>query len=240
MHISGSGHIPSGEFNEGISISGSGKINGNIRCTSLSCSGAAKSAGDIFCTGMAKVSGAVRFDKSLHAEDIRVSGSIHIGENCTADNSIHLSGSVKCDGNIKCTTLHSSGFLQVSGGIEAENVEISGSVNCAGLLNAEKIEITINDTPLDIGSIGGSDIKIHMHNPARVKRLPLFSKLVAGNGLTVRESIEGDVIALEGVTAPLVTGRIVAIGAGCNIDTVQYSEDIEISPDAKVAKCEKI
>lgn len=240
MHISGSSHIPSGELNEGISISGSGKIDGNVRCTSFSCSGAAKSAGDIFCTGMAKVSGAARFDKSLHAEDIHVSGSIHIGENCTADNSIHLSGSVKCGGNIKCTSLHSSGLLQISGGIEAEDVAISGSINCTGLLNAEKIKITINGAPLNIGSIGGSDIKIHMRDSARVKRLPLFSKLVTGNGLVVRESIEGDVIALEGVTAPLVTGRIVAIGAGCKIDTVQYSENIEISPDATVSKYEKI
>ena len=36
------------------------------------------------------------------------------------------------------------------------------------------------------------------------------------------------------------TGRYIMIGEGCDIDLVQYSENIEISPKAKVKKCEKI
>ena len=35
MHISGSGHIPAGEYNDKISVSGSGRLDGNIRCTAL-------------------------------------------------------------------------------------------------------------------------------------------------------------------------------------------------------------
>lgn len=34
--------------------------------------------------------------------------------------------------------------------------------------------------------------------------------------------------------------RVVAIGADCEIDLVQYTEEIEIRPDAKVGKIEKI
>jgi hypothetical protein len=74
--------------------------------------------------------------------------------------------------------------------------------------------------------------------------MPLLSKLIgmgADGAVTyISESIEGDVIALENVKAPLVIGRIVAIGAGCEIGLVQYSEAIEIDPDAKVEKQEKI
>ena len=36
MHISGSGHIPAGEYNDKISVSGSGSLDGNIRCTAFS------------------------------------------------------------------------------------------------------------------------------------------------------------------------------------------------------------
>jgi hypothetical protein len=58
--------------------------------------------------------------------------------------------------------------------------------------------------------------------------------------VSVSGSVEGDDIALEGVTCPRVTGRIVAIGAGCHVDLVQYSEKIEVSPDAKVGRTEQI
>ena len=75
-----------------------------------------------------------------------------------------------------------------------------------------------------------------------VIKLPLFSALArrASAGVSVVTSIEGDEIALEGVSCPRVTGRIVAIERGCNIELVQYSETVEISPDAKVGRTEKI
>ena len=58
--------------------------------------------------------------------------------------------------------------------------------------------------------------------------------------LQISQAIEGDTIAVERVSTPLIVGRIVAIGAGCKVDLVQYSEEIEIHPDAVVKKVEKI
>ena len=52
--------------------------------------------------------------------------------------------------------------------------------------------------------------------------------------------VDGDEIALEGVVAPRVSGRVVAIGADCEIELVQYSEQVEISPEAKVGRTERI
>ncbi len=49
MNISGSGHIPAGEYNEKVSISGSGKIDGNLRCLGLSCAGSVHGCGEIEC-----------------------------------------------------------------------------------------------------------------------------------------------------------------------------------------------
>ena len=51
---------------------------------------------------------------------------------------------------------------------------------------------------------------------------------------------EGDDVLLSYVTCPRVSGTRVVIGKGCEIDLVQYSETVEISPGAKVRKIEKI
>ncbi len=53
-------------------------------------------------------------------------------------------------------------------------------------------------------------------------------------------AFEKDVIAIEHVNVPKVVGRVVAIGEGCDIELVQYSDEIELHPDAKVGRCEKI
>ena len=92
-----------------------------------------------------------------------------------------------------------------------------------------------------IGSIGGSRIVIYRESKG-TRRLPLFEALAraAQGSITVALSIEGDDIAVEAVTCPRVTGRIVAIGAGCRIDLVQYNDRAEISPEAEVGKLEKI
>jgi hypothetical protein len=128
--------------------------------------------------------------------------------------------------------------------MESEDVQITGKIGCPGLLNAENIVIKMDGASSEIGSIGGSKISIFPErHTKKVSRLPLLSKLLGRNGrnvLTVKESIEGDEIGLEQVTAKTVIGRVVASGAGCHIELVQYSEAIEISPDAKVERQERI
>lgn len=242
MNISGSGHISAGEYNEKIAVSGSAKIDGNVRCLELACSGAVSAAGDLHCAQDARVSGSMRIDQHLTAQNLKVSGSVKVGGDCTAENEIKVSGAMNCRGNLKCALLKSAGKITVGGGIEAEEVKTAGVANCDGLLNAEKVEIKLDGASSYVGSIGGSDIRIWSERKKQmVTRLPLFSKLIGGSGgLQVREEIEGDVIAIENVCTPLVVGRIVAIGEGCQIDLVRYSETIEIHPDAKVERYEKV
>ena len=67
----------------------------------------------------------------------------------------------------------------------------------------------------------------------------LISKKVFGD-MKVKNYIEGDKITLEAVKCPRVTGWIVVIEKGCEIDLVQYSENVKISKKAKVNKLEKI
>ena len=222
MRISGSGKVPAGEYNH-ISISGSGALVGAVRCVSFSSSGASHGE-NIECADTFKVSGASSFSGTVKANYVGVSGSFSCGDLVTDEK------------------LSVSGALNVGGDVEGEKVKVKGILNCGGLLNAEDIEIEF-ERDMEIGSIGGSKIVIYPKNSIKpVKRRPLFSALIkrTNDGVSVTTSIEGDEIALEGVTCPRVTGRIVAIERGCNIDLVQYSETVEISPDAKVGRTEKI
>ena len=244
MNILGSGSIAAGEYNEKISVSGSGRLDGNIRCIALHCSGSVKAEGSVICSEEVEVSGSCNIAQGVTAKAVSASGSLRIGGDMTVEDKIKASGSLDCDGNIKCATLNCAGSIYAGGEITADEIRISGRVKCAGLMNAERIEIDMSGANLTsaVGSIGGSEIKVYNSKGAKaISRIPLLKHIVGGNGrLRVDELIEGDVIALENVTAPKVVGRIVAIGAGCEVDFVQYSEKIEIHPNAKVEKYEKI
>lgn len=242
MKISGSGHIAAGEYDH-IGISGSAKVGGPIRCQSFGCSGSAHCEGNIEAQKSIKVSGSAHFDQNISAQDITISGSAKINGNCTGTGTLRISGSMRCDGDIKGNSITVSGAARAAN-IEGEDVQINGKIVCEGLLNAENIVIKMDGATSEIGSIGGSKISISPdRHRKKVIRLPLLSKLLGNNGrndLTVKDSIEGDEIGLEQVTAKTVIGRVVAIGEGCHIDLVQYSEAIEISPDATVERQERI
>lgn len=222
VKMSGRANLPAGEYNE-VKISGSSRLYGLVRCFTFSSSGSVK-AETIDCFDDFYLSGSGVFSGNVKAKRIAVSGSI------------------KCGESVKCEELSVFGSVKVSGDIEAETIRIQGCVNCEGLLNAEEVEIDYG-TGMCIGSIGGSKIVIFTKNPVKtIKRLSSFASLCKGRGASVVISscVEGDEIALEGVSCPRVTGRMVAIGSGCDIGLVQYSEVVEIHPDAKVGKTEKI
>lgn len=227
MRIAGRGQIPSGEYGK-IKISGSGKLFGMVRCTSFSASGTSKGEA-IECTEDFKIAGNSSFSNSVKARSLRASGKFSCEGDISADKTIALHGSASCGGNIKCEQFSASGSLKADGDVEAESIKVSGSINCSGLVNAESVEIKC-DKLMTIGSIGGSAIQI------KRKRISIFMN----RRLIVSSAIEGDDISVEYVTCKRVTGRIVNIGNGCNIDLVQYSEEIKASPKAKIGKIEKI
>ena len=241
IKISGSGQLAAGEY-DAVKISGSAMINGYTRCKSFHCSGSTHSVEDLECENEMKVSGSCKFDKNVKSESISISGAIKSGGDITAIGEISTSGGLKCNGSVKAGKISISGAAKIKGDMEAETIKISGVIDCGGLMNAEDVDIRFDKSGMRIGSIGGSRISIYSRNTDKGKvKLPLFSSLIRSKtAVTVENSIEGDSIAIEGVVTPRVSGRIVAIGDGCEIDLVQYSEQIEISPNAKVGKTEKI
>lgn len=239
MKISGSGVITSGEY-DNIRISGSGSVNGFVRCLSYHSAGSSHVYDELECEKEIETAGSAKFEKNIMAGKVSAAGSVSFGGDVNVNGKMSTAGSFKCEGSVKVGALSIAGSGNLAGDAEAESIKIDGRLDCGGLLNAEEIEIKF-ESGMNIGSIGGSRISIYPKNFKRKIRLPLFTSLIRNtSAVKVANSIEGDVIALEGVVTPRVSGRIVAISDGCEIKLVQYSEQIEISPNAKVGKTEKI
>ena len=217
MKISGAGAIGAGEY-DNVRISGSAKGEGLILCESFHLSGSF-SGGEIECSEDFHVSGAGKFAGNIKAKEI------------------HVSGAIKTEGSMKGKEIKLSGAIKTGGDVEAEEIKISGEINCGGLINAEKLYVNLDSTASSAAeNIGGSKITIEKGRSGG-----FFCRLLKKSGkFVVSESIEGDEIIIEHTKAKTVTGKYVMIGEGCEIELVQYSENIEISPKSKIGRCEKI
>ncbi len=243
LNISGSGQVVPGEYDT-IRVSGSAHLGDAVRCKNLHVSGSANGYG-VVCEKDFHISGSCAFSGKVSAGNVAISGGTSFGGDVEVTEKIAISGGMRCDGDIRCKQLQISGNGKVSGDVEAELAKIRGALDCEGLLNAEEVDIEFEKS-MEIGSIGGSKIVIYKRHGEEKKkkaRLPLFSSLIKRTTVgevRVNNAIEGDEIALEGVVCPRVSGRVVAIGADCEIELVQYSEQVEVSPEAKVGRTERI
>ncbi len=239
VNISGCGQVSPGEY-ENVSISGSGKLVGLVRCTGFSSSGVSK-GGELDCKGAVKSSGSSSFSGTVRGGSMTVSGAFELGGDLVIGEELRCSGSLECGGSIRCGTLKVSGSAEADGGVEAESVTVSGVLDCEGLLNAESILIT--GAGMKLGSIGGSTVTIRRGKAAsKLSKIPLLSALfkTVSGPVEVPGGIEGDTLVLENVKTPTVSGRVVTIEADCDIDLVQYSHELTVSPKARVGRTEQV
>ena len=205
LHCSGASNVQGDVDCAGeLRTSGAAKVAGSVRCGSLTASGAF-SAQSVQVEGLASVSGSLRTEQALTADELRASGSLEAG-------SVH------------CRAFRTSGSCRVSGDIEAETAALSGAVQIGGLLNAETVEISANRA-VHISAIGGGSIHVLQKDTATI--LGLFH---TSPGCARIGSIEGDNIELENVEAEIVRGKYVRIGHGCRIGTVEFGENLEAEP----------
>ena len=235
MKISGAGAIGGGEYDK-VAISGSAKAEGFIRCKELHCSGAFSGNAEIECENDIKISGAFKNSGAVRTKEFKTSGSAKTG--AISAETIKVAGAFMVEGNLKTTELDVAGGLKVTGDLEAEKAEIKGGINCGGLINAEEIKIELSNTNKSFAqSIGGSKIVIENYREKGIIER-IFGRKSCD--FVVSETIEGDEIIVEHTKAKTVTGKYVMIGEGCEIKLLQYSESAEISPKAKIGRCEKI
>ena len=240
MRISGIGYVGGGEYKESLYVKGTAKLNGDVKCEAVEVYGSFKGNGNLIANSTVKASGFFSIEGMLSAEDdVKASGSLKVGKSLTSAKNVSVSGGFECGGTVKCQNLKISGGVDCEEGLEAEEITISGTIKCNGIINAENMKIEYSGSSNVIASVGGSRIWIKPKR-ALINRLPLISKINDKASLKIVESVEGDVVTIVGVAAPLVTGRVVNIGAGCEVDKVTYSEGISIDPDAIVKSFEKI
>lgn len=238
MNIAGSGKIPAGDYVEKISISGSGKIAGNVRCKALTVAGSATGMGDVCCEDVVGTAGSVHLKGALSAAELRANGSFRLDGDCVVRQDIRMNGAAHFGGVVKCTCFKSAGSVHLEKGAEAEEIHAEGHIRSNDLLNAERIELRLHDAFSRVASIGGSEICVKCTKTPSLLMI-LFRGRKVGT-LEVAESIEGEKIRLENTTAPLVVGDTVTIGKGCTIGLVQYKTALDIHPEARVEKSEKL
>jgi cytoskeletal protein CcmA (bactofilin family) len=215
MKISGSGKISGGKYNE-VKISGSAKVEGDIECYTYKCSGSSSANGNVKAETVG-ISGSTKITGDVNARKVKISGSSDIGGGLHTED-IQISGSVSIDGDC-----------------EAENFNARGGFKIGGLLNAGNIDIEMYGS-CRVKDIGGENIKVRLgKGHFFVKMLNLFMN---SNGLEAN-TIEGDDVFLENTTAKIVRGNNVTIGDNCNIETVEYRNEINIDSTSKTV-CEKI
>ena len=228
--FSGSGSLPTGDYGR-LHFSGSGRLTGDISCAAIKASGSLNAEGSIRCDGEIRTSGSTSCVGDISARSFKSSGSVRI-DGGYAGKSIDVSGSLAAGRDIKSDEVRAGGSLTVGGDCEAEKFFSAGKLNIDGLLNADDIEIRLSTIPSKVSSIGCERIRITRRS---VLGLAAGLGIQFGPGLTT-ESIEGDVIYLENVTAKIVRGKEVVIGGGCNIDLIEYSGKCEVSGNSTVGE----
>ena len=251
LELSGSSSISGGVYDK-ISIAGSAAVRGDLEAHRVETAGSLKVEGRLMaddliasgswrCSGDAEIgcleaSGSFRADGSLHVGKMTTSGSIEVGKDLVADH-VETSGSTKIGGGIKGGKVSLSGSLDVGGDIEVEQFSSSGLLKVEGLINADVVEIEPH-AGCRAREIGGGRISVCLGS---IKLGPgvvgdLVSRVLGGiskRALTV-DTIEGDDIELEATHAKVVRGKRVAIGVGCTIGTVEYSESLLVDDAATV------
>ncbi|BBI35172.1 hypothetical protein [Cohnella abietis] len=198
-----------GQFRH-VRIVGESVLSSDVDCLKLHCTGELDINGDLKVGGL-RLTGECEVKGNLDATKIGGRGEISILAGARLEE-------VKFTGNI-----------DVKGDCEVGSYRGSGAFTVGGLLSAEILEITMYG-PCNAKELGGGTLKI------KRSRSAIFSNLIRSKHATVlnTELIEGDSIDIEHTVANVVRGNRVKVGAGCDIDRVEYRGTLQIHKSAIV------
>jgi cytoskeletal protein CcmA (bactofilin family) len=236
VSISGSGRISGGEY-EQVRISGSGRVEGDVAAHEIRVSGAGRFQGTVKAKEIT-VSGSGKFTGRVEADVLVTSGSCGI-EGDAEVKELRSSGAQRIGGSFRGHYVRASGVLHVARDLEADVFTSSGKFEIGGLLSADRVEVKlVGDSR--VREIGGENIDIRASSGFSFG-FSLTRGLRFGSGigtLTVGE-IEGDQIHVEATTAEVVRGKTVHIGPGCRIGRVEYTDSLDVHPEAEVKERSK-
>jgi len=256
ISIAGSGSVGGGIY-ENVTIAGNGRIDGDLTCTSLSIAGSGSVKGNVTAdtcrvAGSGHIHGSlavreVRFSGSgqvegdlLSSGSVKFSGSGKVAGNLVGEDEVRFSGSGKVGGSLKANKVFLSGSVTVEKGIECESMNVGGSFTVRGLINAGTLEVRLGGA-CEAEEIGGESVRVLRSTETNLNIFG-FSLRLGGAGIhkLTTNLIEASDITLENTTAETVRGERVVIGPGCDIKTVEYSQSLSVSPEARVENQVKV
>lgn len=206
LKILGNSSSAGGTFKD-VKVTGECAFSGDVDCLGFSL------------TGEAAVYGNLRMHTLKMTGECAVKGRVDgVG--------LRGQGQMTADKGLRIEHIHYTGGITVTGDCEAEQLQLTGTVAVSGLLNAETLELTLLG-PSRADAVGGGTIS--------VKRSRTGALLRPGKRISFETRlIEGDRIELQHTQAQIVRGGKVIIGPGCEIDTVEYRDLLEIHASSTV------
>ncbi|GAB4305722.1 MAG: polymer-forming cytoskeletal protein [Candidatus Bipolaricaulota bacterium] len=233
ISISGSGRVSGGEYGQ-VRISGSGKVDGDVTAQEIRVSGSGRFQGEVKAKEIT-VSGAGKFTSRVEADVLVTSGSCGIDGDAEVKE-LRSSGAQRIGGSFHGHYVRVSGVLHVARDLEADVFTSSGRFEIGGLLSADRVEVKlVGDSRAR--EIGGENIDIRASSGLSFGfSLARGFRFGLGIGTLTVGEVEGDRVHLEATTADVVRGKVVHVGPGCRIGRVEYSESLEVHPEAEVGE----
>jgi len=230
--ISGSGRIEGGTYGT-VKIAGSGKVVGDLTAEEFKAAGSAKVEGNLKAQKF-EAAGSFKCEGDLEAEEAEAAGSFAVAGRLKAKE-LRLAGSARAK-SITGGYLRAGGSLHVEENVEVETFRLTGAFEIGGLLSADRVEVELEGRA-QVREIGGEKIVVRAGEKSLGGILSAALHFIFGPGAPqelLAETIEGDEIELEATEAKLVRGGRIKIGPGCRIERVEYTETLEVAPEAVV------
>jgi len=232
VSIAGSGRIEGGVYGT-VKIAGSGKVVGDLTAEEFKAAGSAKVEGNLKAQKF-EAAGSFKCEGNLEVEEGEAAGSFAVVGHLKAKE-LRVAGSTRAK-SISGGYLRAGGSLHVEENVEVETFRLTGAFEVGGLLSADRVEVELEGRA-QAREIGGEKIVVRAGLKHLGGLLPAALRFIFRPGSPrelFAETIEGDEIELEATESRLVRGERIKIGPGCRIERVEYTETLEVSPDAVV------
>lgn len=232
IKLAGNGVINEGTYSR-IKIMGNANSKGHVIADEMQIMGNAYFEGDLeggFCTiyGNAHIIGNISIVK------LKVNGDLHVEGDCKVQE-LTVNGNVNMTGEVEGKNIVTRGGLSLSKVFIAKQVKVCGDLNSPTDISAE--DMVIEGKVLCKGLLSAEHITLHSCADSYCREIGATSLVVEKpnyhllwltdrkNNVLVCDMIEADEMKLTNVEAKAVRGKKINLVSGCNIHTVEYSDE---------------
>lgn len=232
--IAGAGSVGGGTFRD-VRVGGAGEITGDLECAQLTVGGAVTVDGNVKAEHV-KIGGTATIRGSLTGGEFKVGGTAEISGDLDV-RELGVFGTTTVKGKVQAEEIELKGVLRIANDCSAEVFSSKGGFTIDGMLNAGSIDVTLHGK-CEVKEIGGGTIRVSRTSNSTLEGLLRF--IFPHNRTLTAESIEGDDVRLEYTKARVVRGKRVTLGPGCELDLVEYQEELRKAGGAAVREERKL